>query len=156
IHDNLMLETMISFKGQEVQCFSISPNRSNVHFKVDLLADIHEWKIMHWTPDNPNLYDVTFRLFNKGQLIDEVESYFGMRKISIQDGQILLNNVPIYQKLLLDQGYWPDTMLTPPSDEAMLEDIDKTIEMGFNGVRKHQKIEDERFLYWCDKKGLLV
>ncbi|MFP3488529.1 glycoside hydrolase family 2 TIM barrel-domain containing protein, partial [Staphylococcus sp. SIMBA_130] len=94
--------------------------------------------------------------YENGRLVDEVNSYFGMRKISIKDGQVLLNNVPIYQKLLLDQGYWTDTMLTPPSDEAMLEDIEKTIQMGFNGVRKHQKLEDERFLYWCDKKGLLV
>ena len=155
-NEDWYVETIISFSGERVKQFSITPDRSKMSFAVDLLSEIHEWKVMHWSPQQPNLYDVTFRLYENGRLVDEVNSYFGMRKISIKDGQVLLNNVPIYQKLLLDQGYWTDTMLTPPSDEAMLEDIEKTIQMGFNGVRKHQKLEDERFLYWCDKKGLLV
>ncbi|WP_337018318.1 glycoside hydrolase family 2 protein [Oceanobacillus massiliensis] len=153
---DLTLETTISFSGETVKQFSITPDRSNVSFGVDIHSDLHEWKVMHWTPQHPNLYDVTFKLYENGRLLDEVDSYFGMRKISIKDGQVLLNNEPFYQKLLLDQGYWSETMLTPPSDDAMLEDIEKTIEMGFNGVRKHQKLEDERFLYWCDRKGLLV
>lgn len=155
-NEDWYVETTIRFSGERVKQFSITPDRSKMSFAVDLLSEIHEWKVMHWSPQQPNLYDVTFRLYENGRLVDEVNSYFGMRKISIKDGQVLLNNVPIYQKLLLDQGYWTDTMLTPPSDEAMLEDIEKTIQMGFNGVRKHQKLEDERFLYWCDKKGLLV
>ncbi|PAE30329.1 glycoside hydrolase family 2 [Paenibacillus sp. 7884-2] len=155
-NEDWAIETTISFSGERVKQFSITPDRSKMSFAVDLLSEIHEWKVMHWSPQQPSLYDVTFRLYENGRLVDEVNSYFGMRKISIKDGQVLLNNVPIYQKLLLDQGYWTDTMLTPPSDEAMLEDIEKTIQMGFNGVRKHQKLEDERFLYWCDKKGLLV
>lgn len=156
IDSNVRLETTISFNGKEVKHFSIRSDRPNLHMKVDLLSEIHEWKVLLWSPEHPNLYDVTFRLYDHDQLVDEVTSYFGMRKVSIKDGKVLLNNRPIYQKLLLDQGYWLDTMLTPPSDEAMLEDIEKTLQMGFNGVRKHQKLEDERFLYWCDKKGLLV
>ncbi|WP_238591041.1 glycoside hydrolase family 2 protein [Oceanobacillus picturae] len=153
---NSRLETVISFNGKQVKQFTTVLDRSTFHLEVDLAADIHEWKVLHWSPEHPNLYDVKFRLYVDDVLKDEVDSYFGMRKISIKDGKVLLNNVPIYQKLLLDQGYWPDTMLTPPSDEAILEDIDKTLAMGYNGVRKHQKIEDDRFLYWCDKKGLLV
>ncbi len=150
------LETIISFNGEKVKEFAIVADRATMKWEADLRSELMEWKVMHWTPENPHLYDVTFRLFAGGELVDEVDSYFGMRKISVKGDQVLLNNVPIYQKLLLDQGYWPDTMLTPPSDEAMIEDIEKTRKMGFNGVRKHQKIEDERFLYWCDKKGLLV
>ncbi|MBM7570380.1 glycoside hydrolase family 2 protein [Aquibacillus albus] len=156
ITEDWNLETIVSFEGEKVKQFSTVPDRSNISFEMNLLSEIHEWKIKHWTPKHPNLYDVTFRLSVNGEVVDEVQSYFGMRKVSIKDGQVLLNNMPIYQKLLLDQGYWPDTMLTPPSDEAMIEDIEKTLAMGFNGVRKHQKIEDDRFLYWCDKKGLLV
>ncbi|MFC4402023.1 glycoside hydrolase family 2 protein [Gracilibacillus xinjiangensis] len=156
MEENDIVETTITFKGKIIRQFSFAPERSTMHMETDLLTDLSEWKIHTWSPENPNLYEVTFRMKTDGKLTDEVTSYFGMRKISIKDGQVLLNNRPIYQKLLLDQGYWPDTMLTPPSDEAMLEDIEKTIEMGFNGVRKHQKLEDERFLYWCDKKGLLV
>ena len=79
-----------------------------------------------------------------------------MREIRIDEGKILLNGVPLYQKLILDQGYWKESGLTPPSEEALTEDIDKIRRMGFNGVRKHMKIEDERFLYWCDVKGILV
>ncbi|GIN72262.1 beta-glucuronidase [Bacillus sp. J14TS2] len=154
--EDTRLETTVTFSGKRVKQFSINPDRPDIHFEVDLTSEIHHWKVYHWTPQNPNLYDVQFRLYVEGKLVDEVDSYFGMRKISIKNGQVLLNNAPIYQKLLLDQGYWTDTMLTPPSDEAMLEDIEKTVQMGFNGVRKHQKLEDERFLYWCDKKGLLV
>ncbi|UOQ46593.1 beta galactosidase jelly roll domain-containing protein [Gracilibacillus caseinilyticus] len=150
------LETIVSFEGKQVKQFSITPDRANMSFEVDLLSDIMEWRVAHWSPEHPHLYDVTFRLIANDEVVDEVHSYFGMRKVSIKDGQVLLNNRPIYQKLLLDQGYWEETMLTPPSDEAMLEDIEKTLAMGFNGVRKHQKLEDERFLYLCDKKGLLV
>ena len=79
-----------------------------------------------------------------------------MREIRIQDGNILLNGMPLYQRLILDQGYWEDSHLTPPSEEALIEDIDKIHMLGYNGLRKHQKIEDERFLYWCDVKGMLV
>src|SRR5699024_11110793 len=93
---------------------------------------------------------------NSHQLLDEVTSYFGMRKIEVKDGQILLNNRQLYQRLILDQGYWPDSGLTPPSVDALELDIDRTKELGYNGLRKHKKIEDERFLYLCDKKGMLV
>jgi hypothetical protein len=85
-----------------------------------------------------------------------VESYFGFRSIAIQDGRVMLNGNPIFLKMVLDQGYWPETNLTPPSDEAIQDDIRLTKEMGFNGARKHQKIEDPRYLYWADKMGLLV
>ncbi|MYL40592.1 glycoside hydrolase family 2 [Virgibacillus massiliensis] len=150
------IETTIRYEGNLVKQFVITPTRKDEQIDIELTSPIHEWKIMHWTPEHPHLYDVTFQLYVDEALEDEVHSYFGMRNISIKEGKVLLNNQPIYQKLLLDQGYWPDTMLTPPSDEAMLEDINKTLAMGYNGVRKHQKVEDARFLYWCDRKGLLV
>lgn len=109
-----------------------------------------------WTPEKPNLYDVTFTLLEDGQSCDEVSSYFGMRKISIEDGKFCLNNRPYFLKLVLDQGYFPEGNLTPPSDEAIKRDVELTKEMGFNGARKHQKLEDPRYLYWCDRLGLLV
>lgn len=154
--DNWKVRTIISIEKKIVKEFSFNPTTPKHFIEVDLINKSFEWQVKLWTPDEPNLYDIAFVLEVDGDVKDTVESYFGMRKVSINNGQVELNNRPIYQKLLLDQGYWPDTMLTPPSDEAMLEDIDKTLKMGFNGVRKHQKIEDERFLYWCDKKGLLV
>lgn len=87
---------------------------------------------------------------------DEVDSYFGMRKISIEQGRLFLNNRPYFMKLVLDQGYFPDGNLTPPNDEAIRRDVELAKELGFNGARKHQKIEDPRYLYWCDKLGLMV
>jgi beta-galactosidase/beta-glucuronidase len=109
-----------------------------------------------WSPEGPNLYDVTFELRRGEDVLDRVESYFGFRSVAVQDGRVMLNGNPIYLKMVLDQGYWPETNITPPSDEAIQDDIRLTKEMGFNGARKHQKIEDPRYLYWADKMGLLV
>jgi beta-galactosidase/beta-glucuronidase len=109
-----------------------------------------------WSPESPNLYEARLELHRPEGLIDAVEMYFGYRSISTQDGKILLNGSPYYLKTVLDQGYWPESNLTPPSDEAIQADIRMTKEMGFNGVRKHQKVEDPRYLYWADKLGLLV
>lgn len=109
-----------------------------------------------WSPEHPNLYDVTFTLLMDGEPVDKVESYFGLRKVSIENGKFCLNNRPYYMKLVLDQGYFPDGNLTPPSDDAIKQDVELTKAMGFNGARKHQKVEDPRYLYWCDKLGLLV
>jgi hypothetical protein len=95
-------------------------------------------------------------LLGDGDAIDSVQSYFGFRSISTQDGKILLNGDPIFLRTVLDQGYWPESNLTPPSDEAIREDIRCTKELGFNGVRKHQKVEDPIYLYWADRLGLLV
>lgn len=114
------------------------------------------WGIHTWTPENPQLYDLSVTIHQEGETIDQVSSYFGMREISISNGNILLNGRPLYQRLLLDQGYWQDSHLTPPDEQALVDDIDKIQAMGYNGVRKHMKIEDERFLYWSDVKGLLV
>ena len=115
-----------------------------------------QWGVHLWNPEAPNLYDIEFRLLRDGKEIDRADSYFGMREVQIKDSQVLLNGVPIYQKLILDQGYWEESHLTPPSEQALIEDIDRIHELGYNGLRKHQKLEDERFLYWCDVKGMLV
>ncbi|MGW9103437.1 glycoside hydrolase family 2 protein [Priestia megaterium] len=110
----------------------------------------------NWTPENPNLFDVKITLKDKVVVIDEVTSYFGMRKVHIEDGMVHLNNKPYYQKLVLDQGYWPEGLLTAPTDGDLRKDIELAKEMGFNGCRKHQKVEDPRFLYWADQLGFLV
>lgn len=150
------LKVDITFQGQPVASDSYSI-RSNLTKRTIGLEDFNDHGLGRWwSPENPSLYDIRFTLLQDGQGIDEVASYFGMRKISIEDGKLSLNNRPYQMKLVLDQGYFPDGNLTPPSDEAMRRDIELTKEMGFNGARKHQKIEDPRYLYWCDKLGLLV
>lgn len=109
-----------------------------------------------WSPDAPNLYQVRYRLLDGSTVVDEVQSYFGFRTIGVANGRVTVNGRPVYMKLLLDQGYWPESILTPPSEAAIQRDIDLIQSMGFNGVRKHQKVADPRFLYWADKRGLLV
>lgn len=110
-----------------------------------------------WSPERPNLYDLRVELVgSNGEVLDRVESYFGQRKVSTHDNKIYLNNEPYYLKMVLDQGYWPESLLTPPTEEAIKYDIEMTKKFGFNGARKHQKVEDPRWLYWCDRMGLIV
>ncbi|MBD2500637.1 glycoside hydrolase family 2 protein [Anabaena azotica] len=109
-----------------------------------------------WSPEKPTLIDAEIEVWGEDRLLDEVKSYTAMRMVSIQRDRFMLNGRPYYLRLVLDQGYWPDTLMTPPSDEALRRDVELIKAMGFNGVRKHQKIEDPRFLYWADVLGLLV
>jgi beta-galactosidase/beta-glucuronidase len=109
-----------------------------------------------WSPESPHLYDLRVRLYEETQLRDEVRSYFGLRGIELREGKFLLNGSSVYLQMVLDQGYWPQSYLTAPSDEALQTDIGWAKKFGFNGVRKHQKIEDPRWLYWCDRLGMLV
>ncbi|AIE86569.1 glycoside hydrolase family 2 sugar binding protein [Fimbriimonas ginsengisoli Gsoil 348] len=109
-----------------------------------------------WSPESPNLYDITLELKSNGDVLDTVRTYAGLRSIEVRERKIFLNGEPVYLKMVLDQGYWPESGMTAPSDEALRRDVEITKEMGFNGARKHQKVEDPRWLYWCDKLGLLV
>ncbi len=115
-----------------------------------------------WSPESPFLYDVRVTVLGpKGKPVDEVKSYFGMRKISmVRDAQgrlrMQLNNTNYFQIGPLDQGWWPDGLYTAPTDEALRYDIEMTKKLGFNLARKHVKVESERWYYWCDKLGLLV
>ncbi|HBI72400.1 MAG TPA: glycoside hydrolase family 2 [Lachnospiraceae bacterium] len=156
--EELSVEAVITFEGSFVNkgVFAIPSKRVITKLKVAVAEkqDLHD--IQTWSPEKPNLYDLELRVIYRDKVCDEVGSYFGMREIRIDKNNILLNGRPLYQRLILDQGYWKDSHLTPPSEEALIEDIDKIQRLGFNGLRKHQKIEDERFLYWCDVKGMLV
>lgn len=114
-----------------------------------------------WSPDHPYLYDLKLQLTDKAGKVDEVASYFGMRKIHIEKGEdgfyrMMLNNDFVFQTGPLDQGYWPESNLTPPTDEAMQFDIVQMKKFGFNMVRKHITVEPRRWYYWTDKLGLLV
>jgi beta-galactosidase/beta-glucuronidase len=104
-----------------------------------------------WYPSSPHLYDLEV---TTGE--DQVGSYFGMRKFSTEGGRLNLNGTPLFQLGPLDQGYWPDGLYTPPSDEAMLQDIERVKGLGFNMLRKHVKVEPARYYYYCDQIGLIV
>jgi beta-galactosidase/beta-glucuronidase len=110
-----------------------------------------------WHPDSPRLYELEARLLDpNGNVTDRLESYFGLRTIETRNGRFWLNGEPFVQRLVLDQGYFPDGLLTSPSDDALRHDIELARSFGFNGARKHQKIEDPRWLYWADRLGFLV
>ncbi len=110
-----------------------------------------------WNPASPTLIDVQVKLWaDRGDLLDEVASYTALRSIKVETDRMVLNGRPYLLRMALDQGYWPETGLTAPDDDALRKDVELAKAMGFNGVRKHQKIEDPRYLYWADKLGLLV
>ncbi len=153
----LMMKARITFEGIFIQEVTAPVICGECKVETGLnRMDLFEWGVHHWRPGCPGLYDVELTLFRDDKVYDCVTSYFGLRDICIENSNILLNGEPFYQRLILDQGYWEESHLTPPDEEALIKDIDAIIAMGYNGVRKHQKVEDERFLYWCDVKGLLV
>lgn len=119
-----------------------------------LVIDIPEQKA--WTPEEPYLYHMTVTMGD-----DTVESYFAMRTFTLEKDEnqiprLCLNHVPYFQKGVLDQGYWSDGLYTPPSDEALIFDIQSMKELGFNMMRKHAKIESDRWYYHCDRLGMIV
>ncbi|HEY4107660.1 sulfatase-like hydrolase/transferase [Puia sp.] len=114
-----------------------------------------------WTPDHPFLYDLQLVLYHGGEMTDVVKSYFGIRQVDLQndrDGvkKLFLNHEPLFEFGMLDQGFWPDGLYTAPTDEALGYDIKAQKEAGFNLIRKHVKVEPDRWYYWCDSLGMLV
>lgn len=146
----------VQLNGKKIRKVTATTVNRNVSITVDM--DIHEnfFPVALWSPNDPALYDLRVQVWAEDEKLDQVDTYFGMRKIEVRDGIVYLNNDRLYQRLVLDQGYWPDTMVTPPSDEAIREDLEWTKKFGFNGARKHQKVEDPRYYYWADKMGVLV
>ncbi len=157
VEDDLYVVATARFEGTEAGCamVKVEDGRADILLHVASQA-VSEWDVRTWSPESPNLYDLEVKLLHGTEAVDTVLSYFGMREIHIQNSRVCLNGAVLYQRLILDQGYWKDSHLTPPSEAALVEDIEKILALGYNGVRKHQKTEDERFLYWCDVKGLLV
>lgn len=153
---NVNIEMNVSFEGKPVQRKSFSGSGPYIRELLTISEQDYVDEIHLWSPDSPKLYDIDICVYENGVISDRVSSYFGMRKIERRGNSIFLNNQKLYQRLVLDQGYWADTLMTPPSDEAIIFDIKAAMRMGFNGVRKHQKFEDPRFYYWADKMGLLV
>jgi hypothetical protein len=109
-----------------------------------------------WSPGRPNLVDAVLTLMDGDRELDRVVSYAGVRSVGFANGRFLLNGRPYFLRLVLEQGYWPESHLAAPSAEALRREVELVKELGFNGVRIHQKVEDPRFLYWCDRLGLMV
>ena len=150
----------ISFQGTAAANLTVAPQSCKGSVTIGLdQTGLQAWNFQEdlaWTPENPRLFDAKITVYGENGITDCVDTYFGMRKVSIENGRFMLNNREYYQKLVLDQGYWEQSLLTAPGDEDFIKDIQLTKAMGFNGVRKHQKVEDPRYLYHADRLGLLV
>jgi beta-galactosidase/beta-glucuronidase len=118
-------------------------------------TDVNRVLQLLWSPRYPNLIEAALTLYDGETVIDDVQSYAGMRSTGFSNGRFVLNGLPYYLRLVLEQGYWPESHLAA-SAEALKREVDLVKELGFNGVRIHQKVEDPRFLYWCDRLGVLV
>ena len=133
------------YNGKKVGCGTGVVVQAHALLTVEL-SELHLWDVFA-----PELYDLTLEMGD-----DKVESYFGMREVAVNDEKIYINGRPVFQRLILDQGFYPDGIFTAPSDSELIADIQRSIDMGYNGARLHQKIFEERFLYHADKMGYLV
>jgi hypothetical protein len=135
---------------------------SGRELRRDILLDINDAAIRRrrtllWAPEHPNLIEAVIELIDgNGTVVDRVESYFGLRRIEARDGRFIINGIPTFLRLILAQNYWPASLLTAPDANALRREVELAQSLGFNGVRIHQKVEDPRFLYWCDRLGMLV
>lgn len=145
----MTLRAAASFDGkaQGAAEAKVDGNHARLTVKVD---DVHLW-----TVGEGNLYDLKLTLESAGAVVDTVESYFALRTISFDGKKCLINGKPVFQRLVLDQGFYPDGVWTAPSDEALRRDIELSMAMGFNGARLHQKVFEQRFHYWADRLGYI-
>lgn len=150
--DGLQMEAVLSDRDGVVTTASIATG--DLAPRVTLT--VPEDRVRLWSPGDPHLYDIRVRLARDGEVVDEVVSYAGLRSVAISGNRLLLNGEPVFQRLVLDQGYWPDTLMTAPDDAALVRDIELSMAAGFNGARLHQKVFEERFFYHADRLGYLV
>src|SRR5690606_6606226 len=122
-----------------------------------LTLSIPEDRRRTWSTQDPHLYTLRLELLDaEGAVVDGAESYAGLRSVSIEGKAVLINGERVFQRLVLDQGYYPDGLMTAPDDAALVHDIELGLRAGFNGARLHQKVFEERFLYHADRLGYLV
>ena len=152
-----LIEIKVYYDNKLIKRQMFTPDGKYTRYTVSMMEINFVDEIAYWAPEHPNLHYVDINLYKENTLLDSVHTRFGMRKISVSsDGRILLNNKPLYQRLILDQGYWKDSGITPPSADSLKSDIAYMKDAGFNGARKHQKFEDPYFYYYADEMGLLT
>lgn len=152
------LRVRLSLNGQELadETARVSGSESRLVVALDNGAITMGRKRTLWSPEYPNLIDATIDLLDGDAVIDTVGSYAGLRSCGIADGSFTLNGNQRYLRLVLAQNYWPESHLAAPSPEAIRREVELIRELGFNGIRIHQKVADPRFLYWCDRLGVMV
>lgn len=152
----LSLRVDVAYHDTPVVSMEITPQKKRFSVPLAIASPDYVDELHYWTPEQPELFDLYLTTKAPSGSCDFVQTYFGMRKIEARNGAVYLNNRPYFLRMILDQGYWRESLMTPPSDNSLREDVLLTKSFGFNGARKHQKIEDERYYYWADQLGLLV
>ncbi|HUU43266.1 MAG TPA: glycoside hydrolase family 2 TIM barrel-domain containing protein [Planctomycetota bacterium] len=140
--------------GNEVVASGLAPHVGGTRATVTFDC-FKNWDVKRWSPDDPFLYTLRVRLLEKHKQVDCVTSYFGMRTVKVSGREFLVNDEPVYLKLVLDQGFYPDGVYTASTDAALKRDITLSLAVGYNGARLHQKVFEPRFLYWADRMGYL-
>lgn len=149
-------EITLKFKDKIIKKQRLTLDGKHTEFAVSLADNAFDFDALLWRVDNPNLIYVDFKLLKDGKPCDEAHARIGLRKVSVENGKICLNGRPVFQRLILDQGYWDESGLTPPDAVALKKDIELSKAMGFNGARKHQKLEDPYYYYYAEELGFLV
>ncbi len=154
----LQLRVRMTLRGTTLAQDTYEIDRTDLRREIALDAGgtVMSRERVLWSPRYPNLIDAELTLLDGDTVIDQVQSYAGLRSAGFSSGRFLLNGRPFYLRLVLGQNYWPESHLAAPNAEAIRKEVELIKELGFNGVRIHQKVEDPRFLYWCDRLGLLV
>jgi beta-galactosidase/beta-glucuronidase len=154
----LRLAVQLSLSGEQVVNDSYEVRGAALRRTIDVAGELVTMERGHvlWSPEHPNLFAARLTLLADDNILDTVGSYAGLRSAAVAPAHFLLNGQPYYLRMVLDQGYWPESHLAAPSPDALRREVELIKALGFNGVRVHQKIEDPRFLYWCDRLGLLV
>jgi len=163
--ENGRVHLNVSFQGDTAGCVLVAQASYDSNEMGSNLAVIDGDKaflsidltdVYLWAPGQPNLYDLKLYIQKDNSIIDEIYSYFGLRSVTWDNNAMFINGKPVFQRLVLDQGFYPDGIYTAPSDEDLKRDIEISMGLGFNGARLHQKIFEPRFLYWADKMGYIV
>lgn len=159
------IEVEITFEGETLATHTLETTEEQVSFEVSLPGQRNgqHYEKLLWSPENPRLLDASVRV-SEGSAAesdassrdDTVASYLGLRTTAVEHGHFLLNDRPTYVRSVLEQGYWPESHLTPPTVSALRDEVELILSLGFNAARIHQKVEDPRFLFWADRLGLLL
>ena len=155
----LRLQVRLTCRGELLaeHTATVTDRQTTVDVTVPTLRRPEDRAHLLWSPDDPNLLDADLVVSTEdGQTVDEVTSYLGVRSVECRDGRFVLNGQTTYVRAVLEQGYWPESHLAAPDATALRQEVELVKELGFNTVRIHQKVEDPRFLYWCDRLGVMA
>jgi beta-galactosidase/beta-glucuronidase len=152
------LRVRLSLRGELLAeaTYALTSTTTVQQIGLDPARIAHDRRAYLWAPDHPNLVDATVALLDGTGVVDEVGSYAGLRDVAVSGGRFLLNGRPLFLRMVLAQNYWPQSHLAAPDAHALRREVELVKELGFNGIRLHQKVEDPRFLYWCDVLGVAV